>query len=356
MTEQIKELTKWWLNYKPVDNNILEELNGLQPVELTHTDEENWDNLVEELKSLIPFSKSLEGFGLQVAPSGTFLIDNLFKKYVDDNTLVVTSYSEHDAVRENIKRYNLADKCVYINTDGFWENIVYKINQKIKSNHTSAFVYIIGTNITTGHTTPQVYYSTIKKYFEKRNIKVTMVIDDVHGLYVVPRDYSMFDYVLNTSHAVVRNFDMGMLWTKNTEMFGFKQSDRLREYLRYLKPLLERKDKLSCWRDVMKAEFEEYITSWPNYFELMRDSAPHIFTIKVMCQPKVIFREEDPKRLIENEVMLDCPDYNNKNYFFVRLRGAQFMTLPFLLEESIGIAKAILAKVVYVNNFRGGDE
>jgi hypothetical protein len=40
------------------------------------------------------------------------------------------------------------------------------------------------------------------------------MIDDVHGMFLIPRDYSIFDYILYTAHSLIPNYEMGFLISK----------------------------------------------------------------------------------------------------------------------------------------------
>lgn len=347
----MKSLTQWWINYKPLSKEEFDKVQITRDnlpqygkLDLPAYGDINWDCLTEELRQRVPLKESLANHTLYVGNSGTEMIDALFDKYINDNTLLVTTEIEHTAVKANIEKYNLADKCVMINPMS-----LYDVRSEFKhvdlSKYTRAFVYIIGTNLTNGNVTPQQYYTDIKGYLESKGIQTILTIDDVHGFYLIPRDYTIFDYVINTGHVLTRRFDMGMLWSKTEEKFGKFYDNWLRTYINSLDIMLERKDKLHYWNRVMRNEFNDVVINSNKLVQFVTDGAEHIFTLKVNCPPKYIYTEEDSLRIErEKEIKLDDPKDNNSDFFYIRIRASAFTVHPEELEEVLDIIKSILRK------------
>ena len=94
---------------------------------------------------------------------------------------------------------------------------------------------------------------------------------------------------------------------------------------------------------VMKEEFSEF--NYLNTVSYKANSAPHIFSLEVKVPPRFIFTQNDWDRLSDLEVRLEHRDIKIDNMFYIRMRGAQYMTFPQLLPEAIQEVKQILKKV-----------
>jgi hypothetical protein len=171
----------------------------------------------------------------------------------------------------------------------------------------------------------------------------------VHGLFLVPRDYTIFDYVISTAHALIRRWDMGLLWSKTEETFGGKYYNWLDGYIYLLSKMQDLQVKLSYFSFVMKEEFLEFL-SYP-YIELIPDSVPHIFSLKIHCAPRFIYNSELYQECKDNEVRLESGDYNTDELFYIRLRGSQYITFPEMMPKAIKLVREILNKIVLFKEY-----
>lgn len=340
----MNNLSEWWCNDNRLigeDYNVANQYCNRDAGDYTR---EEWESLKESLKHRIPMGYTLDKHILYVENTATQLITALFDKYMDDETLLITSKVEHEAVLNNVVSHSRVDKdhvILHFTHKGRDINLA-QIKQAVKSGkYKRAFVYIIGTQITTGETTSQSVYLKIRDCLIESNITPIMVIDDVHGMYLVPRDYSVFDYVISTAHALARHYDMGILWSKTVENFGFKNCYWVREYIKCLDYLLDRKYKLATFSEVMKEEFHPYLQY--DYIHYISDSVPHIFSIKVDCNPNAIYNEDLRKEYADHEVRLET---DNNNLFYIRMRGQQFITFPELLEGAIDRVHNTLKRII----------
>lgn len=347
----MNNLTEWWKDYQALTEQELEAINQHCPHQERLEDKARWEKSENVLRELVPMANTLKNHNLYVEENATSFINYLFDKYLDDETLLVTSTVEHDSVRKAVIEHGRKDK----------DHICFRYFQGIDSLNLSpiiealqnktykrVFVYIIGTQITTGEWTPQKFYSKLKEYVEHKGLEIIMVIDDVHGLYLLPRDYSIFDYVISTAHALIRNWDMGLMWSKTPETYGGKYYNWLETYNELLKLMLDKQIKLSYFSQVMKEEFMEYL-SIP-FIELIPDSVPHIFSLKIHCQPKFAYTQELWQQFADNEVRLETMDYDNDNLFYIRMRGSQFITFPNMVERAIELTKQLLNKVIMLKD------
>lgn len=342
----MNKLTKWWLNYKELDNDKYRMVNRTCP-ELGIVEPDNWEYFEQQVRLRIPFGETLTNHQLYIETSATKLIDSLFDKYMDDDTLLITSVVEHEAVENNVVKHNRVEKdhvkLHYVN--GIKDFNLQQVKEAIMQKHYKrAFVYVIGTQITTGEVTPQEFYVKIREYLESKGIEVILTIDDVHGMYLVPRDYTIFDYVISTSHALVRRWDMGILWSKTNEDFGKKYVNWVACYLRCLDIVLDRQDKLAQFSYVMKEEFSKQLAGC-TYLQYISDSVPHIFSIRVECPAKLAYTREMWQDMADHEVRIETKNYDTDNIFYIRMRGAQYITFPGLLPDAVHMVNSLLDRI-----------
>lgn len=343
----MNKLTEWWINYQRLEGVDLERINQFCPRVEKYEDNERWSKAVADLESVIPLGNTLNNHQLYIEESATGFIDYLFDKYIDDNTLLITSVVEHDAVKAATKRLGreTSDHVIVHYFNGINVLNISQVKEALmKKKYTKAFVYIIGTQITTGEQTPQKFYEKLKDYLNSQGIESTFVIDDVHGLFLVPRDYSLFDYVISTAHALIRRWDMGLMWSKTDEEYGKKYYNWLETYTELVKQMLQLQVKLSHFSYVMKEEFVEYINK--PYIELIPDSAPHIFSLKIYCPPRYLYTMDVWEEFAKYEVRLETQNFEEDDIFYIRMRGSQYITFPEMATEAVGLARKMLDKVV----------
>ena len=350
----MNKLTKWWIDYERFYNEELEAVNNKCPHNDMKVDKKTWECYETMLRNMVPYGNTLENHQLYVEKSATGFINYLFDKYVDDNTLLITSVVEHDAVKEAIDRIGRKDKdhVIFHYYNGIDSLNLSQVKEAVMNKtYKKAFLYIIGTQITTGEITPQKFYEKVISYLKSKGIEVISVIDDVHGLFLVPRDYSIFDYVISTAHALIRRWDMGLMWSKTKETYGEKYWNWLWIYIGALNLMLKRQVKLSYFSQVMKEEFIDYLNK--PYISLITDSVPHIFSLKIDCPPRIAYNQEFYEKCKDNEVRLESGNYEKDSSFYIRLRGSQYMTFPEMAEKGIDLIHQLLNKIEVIKEANG---
>ena len=294
-----------------------------------------WLNIENKYKDLLPYS-SLDDFHLEVADRASFFIKKIFSKYVTDDTFVIHSSFEHPNVEKELakvkhKKQLLYNQIISFNFEGFLTE--YKI-----SGCNKIFVYVPGTSTCTGQIIPQYFYTSIKAACEKYNIPCMMVCDDVHGMFITPRDYSIFDFVLYTCHSFISNFDMGMLWSKYNEKLGYTNIERANAYYNNLILFLSKSDEIRIFPLLLAEYFAEELAD-PKYIELYTNTSCHIFALKT-------------KGLIFNQKYFDlCDKYNvrlgeTRSFInFMRFRIQEFILEdPSILLNGLAMTKEAISK------------
>ena len=349
-------LVNWWLklgDITPEEHTLIN-----QPCDYNRMlSKTEWAQLQERMRLYLPYQGgfnndiwdiNLNGYNLYLGKGATELIYEIFKKEVDDDTLIITSVVEHPAVNEAIERLGRTGKDhVCINYEnGIRElNISQVINACENKKYTKAFVMIIGTQVSTGEITPQKFFIKLKNYLVSQGIQTTMAIDDVQAMYMVPRNYNIFDYAIFSAHILVRPFVMGLVWSKKELDFGNQYAGWLQQFLPKLKIMLRFQQKFNSFSEVLKDEFREYL--YKDYIQYVSDSVPYIFSIKVDCPPRLIYSLYDKDAwLSDYEVKLESSSIATNESFYIRLRAAQYITTPEKLINAIPQIKKMLDTVI----------
>ena len=267
---------EWWFNKDKFTNDEIALLHrGRSTIATTSP---HYNKLCDEFYSRIPFGNlSSKTHELGLAIYATSLIQQLFKNYVNDDVLVITTDGEHNSARSCIEK---SKNVFYFNySQSLTEHMDSEIQKAIEESkkYKSVFIYIIGTQISNGYITPQLFFEKLKSELVKNNINHTLVIDDVHGMFTVPRDYTIFDYVIYTTHALVLGYDLGMvIYKKDKTPIGYKIYNWLKEYLVCLDIILKRKEKIYLFKPVFFEVFSKFY-DLPN-FKMPMVSAPQIFS------------------------------------------------------------------------------
>ena len=324
----MSDIITYWLNYMSLNDIELKnvrEPRKLNPI-IGNIDEYN--QYAASIINKMPNSNiSLKTYHLVVAESATTLIDSIFQKEVDDETLVITTSFEHTAVNNNLQKCKNVVKLNYY--DDILNMNLKKIEQVI-AKYKKVFVYMIGTQISTGEVTSQAFFEKIKNLLNKNDVQSVFAIDDVHGMYIVPRDYSFFDYIIGTAHALIRPYDMGILISKSDDI-GMKANNWIKDYSQKLDIILSRKDKMQMFTMIMNNIFADFLSI--NNFERITDNISNIYAIR--CN-NMKFTQKMKDDLNKFEIRIE--DGNNKNTI-IRFRAQQFITFPEFMIEGIKLVR-----------------
>lgn len=338
MEKKYEDLLNWWLN---LDKLSEEETTIINIHNREDPDLENNDdyNELQDIffKELLLFSNiSSLTYKIELQPTASEIIEKLFETYVDDETLVICSRNEHETPAKCSKKCK--NVCI-IDTENFDINLYINEIKQYKK----AFVYIIGTEISAGRITPQIVFDKLKEAFDSLDIKSTIVCDDVHGMFMTPRDYRIFDYVIGTAHTLNKNFNMGFVVSKiDNPEFGFKASNWLGHYIKMLRVILKRRDKMIMFYKVLATVFEKYLIR--KEFELIPYVTQNIYS---MYMDKIPITKEKWQELEDLFIRIEGFDDDNCPRYMVRIRSQQFITHPDYLFKGMNKLLKILDSAVY---------
>ena len=308
------DLIKWYLENDTYTDEERELMKTLRP-ELPKLDyTEDFTKLEQEYFDRMPFCNiSSEDRCIRFDESGSSFINKVFDKEVDDETLVVSTTYEHGSVQKRLKEVK---NLLLLNSDNDIRG--YQIDKIINEakKYKKVFLYIIGTQLSTGEITPQLFFEDVKEALVKNNIEHKILIDDVHGMFVTPRDYRIFDYVLYTAHSLVNEYEMGILISKDGDL-GLKACNWGKEYLKRLDIILGKKEKMMQFKNIMIQYLNKLIAD-TSTFRLYTQTANHIFAVETKG---LYYTEEEYEKLDSYKIRVSEHKIANS---WIRIRFQEF--------------------------------
>lgn len=323
------DLIDWWINLEPLsveEKKLLTSSRNDEFIDKIFT-----VSLTSEFIKRLPNCNLSNEYQVRVDNCATNLIQSLFNTYIDDDTLVIYTENEHYKIKGIL--------------DAFKNKLVLSYNDILKLNMSKiasqlskfkkVFVYIIGTQLSSGEITSQYFFIKLKELLNTYKCQYKLILDDVHGMFFVPRDYSIFDYIIGTTHALIPSYHMGILIGKeNMDKFGRIQYQWEDEYLRALDVLLKRKEKIYQFKYIMEQSLAKIISEGKCH--LLTQTAPHLFTLKTdQLQYNQEFKDELDKYGIRLEGV-------NEELKYILCRVSQFIINPNILKEGIETLNIVL--------------
>lgn len=311
------DLIKWYINYDSFSKEEAELLDIPRKDNPLIVDEDTYSKLCQCFFNKMPFCNiSAKDRFLVFDDSGTKLINDIFEKEVDDETLVISTTYEHGSVQKCLKN---SKNVLYLDLNK--EINAYNFSNVIKESrqYKKVFVYIIGTQLSTGEITPQLFFEELKQCLIANNVTHKIMIDDVHGMFLLPRDYRMFDYILYTAHSLVPAYDMGMLISK-TDDFGIKAYNWGNEYLKRLTIVLSKRQKMAWFKNLMIQYFNKLIAD-TNTFSIYNKTVDHIFSI---WTKGLFYTNDEWNKLDEYRIRVS---EHKTDINFIRIRFQEFSRL-----------------------------
>ena len=261
--------------------------------------------------------------------SASNLIDKLFKTYVDDNTLVVTSNHEHPSVVRNLEK---CKNVFYIDVFDKVKTLdVQKLSEYI-SRYNKVFVYIVGTHVMNGYDTNFRYFKIIKKL--SKNKKCIMVLDDVQAMFIKHKSYKMFDYIVGTGHALIPRHNIGILINKNCNpVLGYRKYFKGLRYIKQVEIILKDEKRLNSFNKIMKQYYKPFLKHNKKYKFFGSNKTGYLFHIS---KKNGKFSQQNRDYLYKN-FKVDIDDLQA-----IRFRASVFITKPWLLQKSVEAVNKIL--------------
>ena len=311
-----EDLILYYLNsFTSAEKDILRNARAIPCTYIDNATDKEWDDITSAYKALLPFGH-LDGFKYEVAETGSYLIRGIFNRYIDDDTFVVTSRHEHDTVRDCLSRIKHKLEIVYEDIVALDMDQIYAAFKA--SGCTKFALYMVGTLIATGEIIPQAFFEKLKAYLDERNVQSLFILDDVHGMFITPRDYSLFDAVIYTCHSWICSFNMGMMFTRLPDQIGFRCKENPAQYLDLIKLIISKFDKIRQFKQVLMEYFAEELAD-AKTFDVFKRTTPHIFSLVTYG---LVFTQDQYDALYKYDIRLgETLSYRN----FARIRCQEFI-------------------------------
>ena len=332
------DLIKWYKNFIEFSAQEKKLLNAVKPEVIIEKSDADYLLIQNAFFDRMPFCNiNTVNRYITFDKSGTDFINKIFETEINDETLVISSIHEHESVKKWLK---IIKNVILLDLNDDYTQSIDKILFEARK-YKKVFVYIIGTKNATGEITPQEFFVQLKQKFEKNNIFYTLVLDDVQGMFLVPRDYSIFDYIIGTAHALCPGYDMGIMLSKYFE-FGKKAYNWGEEYLKHLDIMLKRRNKINIFKTVMLSYYKKHLNIDNKLANPL--SVPYIFyfTIKDLN-----FTQKTTDLLHKFNLLI--PAYDFSPITFVHMRCHEFIYNKSLLPHTISILNFILENKAVLN-------
>lgn len=339
-------LIKWYMSKDLI--NVFKQLNHTAHNTLVNTSTLSFDQyktLCQNFFDLMPFCNiTSNDYTITFENSGTDFIKQIFLNETDNETLIISTKHEHNSVVNELEKCQHTYLLDYT-TDILCVEKTISFLSKIIKNYKKVFVYIIGTQISTGQITSQYFLFKLKELLVKQKISHKILLDDVHGMFMHPRDYSLFDYILYTAHAIIPQYNLGLLISKEGK-YGKKAFDIGREYYELLKELLKNKQDLFLFKSILTEYFSEFLQY--SCCDLYTNSVNHIFALYL----KNIIFEKDVYDELDNYGIVIPEKQTNEN--FIRIRFQEFLVQePQHAIEGLNLINTLLKRAILMAKLKG---
>lgn len=270
--------------YSQEERTELSRLNHIK-IDLTKNDCTTQDKEYQALNSLykeLLDSDFLNDYRIEVGPNCTFLIEELFKRYVTDDTFVLVTEQEHPAVKYFLTTKNIH---VLLVEDIDKKDVIKRILRKYKkSKCKSFFLMMAGVIPGSAKFLKQEFFVNLKQSLIANHIPNVLILDDCQGIYMANRDYSIFDGILGTAHVLIKSdFEMGILLTKLPQRIGYINKAGLKAFVKGLQIICKHKQAANEFHSIFKELFKDEIDN--NTFEIKNDQAKHMLVIQANQVP-----------------------------------------------------------------------
>lgn len=307
---------------------------------------ENYGEVEEEFFSRLKnYNISSDQYTVTVDINETILIDELFKKNVHDDTLLIISDCEHGAVVQ------AADRCKKVLTLSMESEIMSldfsSLHRRLsEKDYKNVFVCIIGTSSATGEITPQYCFKALKNALDEKDINYKICIDDAQGLFTVKRDYSLFDYILATAHVIAPYYVMGILISKTGEV-GLKVSNWLKKYIAISDVSKEVLQHFNDFNIMMTDYFTPIIAEHKGCFLPKHSLSPNVFS--VYLDGRCI--KDDWARRLENISRIHIENAGKKNCT-MRIRLIDTITHAYYVKAGLLQVGSMMEQIKQLEDLR----
>lgn len=328
-------LTNWYNSLNLTDNELKLLNNCGRSDDTDNYDKKFYPHAVDMLFNRAFHSNLSKTHWLKVSQCATNLIKEIFNCLHDDNCLIISTQQEHTNVLDILK-----DKTVhYIDFQTTSEKEIIKSCKIASSSYNKVIIYISGTQIKTGRVIDNSFFIDLKNILGDKEIY--MILDDVQGMFMIPRSYRPFDFVIGTAHSLIEGYDTGFVILKNEFRnrfkIGIENCRWVSEYLPLLDIMIKRRKQISEFHAIM----EEYCGSLisENNFKIYDNQANHIFSFD--CN-KLPFTSNIEILMNKYRISIDSVDGTMKPQTSIRFRAQEVIKYFDIFDEGYSKLKILI--------------
>ena len=263
---------EWWLNKVKLTTSetfsfyngckFIQQLNGDIHDLNNHFIENSYTSKYEDLKNellrlSLAYGINHNNYDIILKKRSTIHIQELFKKHVEKNTLVIVSSFQHISSADVV---NNLPHVFYLDSENNDSSISINIDEAVKcakdQKYDKIFVYLIATEFQTGRNYSQAKYDELYNKIKELNKESIFVLDAVQEMFLLPRDWSIYDYIIGTAHAMYFGFDTGFLIINTSKqsaekLTGYKRDDVLEQMLTGLNIVYKRHDYIMMYQKIV---------------------------------------------------------------------------------------------------------
>ena len=300
---------------------------------------DKYKDICNKILRLLDNIDLLDKYRIEVDYRCRFLTEKLLKTYVDSDSLVITSNSDHNTTLDLLNSYNT---CI-IDRNKIKDNqelVIENIITEFKNGHYKKLFFIMVSTVSQLCVSiDEGFFAKLKAVLVKEQIPHIMVLDSCQDIFIIKKNYEIFDAFLATSHVLSCLLPkVGLLFTKLPKQVGFVNTEILNLIYPKLEIVNKYKDKAIIFNNLMHEYFKP--TMERLNFNIFENETPHQFSIAL------------PNTIIQDKWDIQFAPYNirfnpiNSNFNFVRLRYHELIIQDSSkLLEALKSLKSILKQI-----------
>ena len=300
---------------------------------------DKYKDICNKILRLLDNIDLLDKYRIEVDYRCRFLTEKLLKTYVDSDSLVITSNSDHNTTLDLLNSYNT---CI-IDRNKIKDNqelVIENIVTEFKNGHYKKLFFIMVSTVSQLCVSiDEGFFAKLKAVLVKEQIPHIMVLDSCQDIFIIKKNYEVFDAFLATSHVLSCLLPkVGLLFTKLPKRVGFVNTEILNLIYPKLEIINKYKDKAIIFNNLMYEYFKP--TMERLNFNIFENETPHQFSIAL------------PNTIIQDKWDIQFAPYNirfnpiNSNFNFVRLRYHELIIQDSSkLLEALKSLKSILKQI-----------
>ena len=212
---------------------------------------------------------------LEIEDSASIFIEKLFNHYIDSDTFVIACI-EHPTIEKCLATIN--NKFIVTSNVIKSLDIDTIITAYKKSGCKKIFGYLTSTS--DYQIVPQDFYVKLKEKLIEIDTPHILVLDDVQTMFMIPKNYDIFDHVIFSMHTLVQGMNKGVLLSKENTGLGHEDLSILKIFTAYLHIVVDNKDRLFLFNTMLTQYFSKEL-AYTTIYDIPKNTLPYNFYLLV---------------------------------------------------------------------------